>query len=477
MAGSATLVLTGSNTYTGATYLNAGELSVSGTANLGAAAPTSNVVFNGGTLQITGTNLTNFSTIGHTVVFNPGATVGLDINNAANTFTVDQPLNQGSGGLTKLGAGILILSQPDAYTGPTYISAGTLQAGTGGAAGTISRSALLDNGALVADLTGTFTQGTNFPSIIFGTGPVTNSGAGTLVLNAANYYTGATTASAGTIALNNNLAIQDSPLVTAGTRRRDSRQRRDHPDDRRPERRNGQSRRPATCSAPAKQCHRADAQPELLGDLRRRHFRRRRPHDPHHDRDRRPGPHRQQHLHGATHLNAGALNLAGNGSILSTSGITLSGGGITLTNTNATDAAVTPGSRNEHHLQRRQHHLRQHLRRSRLLPNDRFGRARQRAVECRGKHQSGQHGQPDADTQRPDGRGRRNTSTVTFSAASTTPNATTNIIAVAGASYPARPDPRNLGHHRHRCREPDGLRRLQRLVASRPRRDRRYHQR
>ena len=124
-AGAGTLTLSNSNTYTGATTISAGTLSVAITSNLGA--PAANLVFDGGTLQITGTTLTSFSGIGHTVLFNSGKTVGLDINSAANTFTADQSLNQGAGGLTKSGSGMLILPIANTYTGETRINAGTLR--------------------------------------------------------------------------------------------------------------------------------------------------------------------------------------------------------------------------------------------------------------------------------------------------------------------------------------------------------------
>ena len=122
--GAGTLTLTGTNTYTGATTLSQGSLSVSASAHLGAAAST--LVFDGGTLQITGAALTSFSGIGHTVSFHDGKTVGLDINSSSTTFTADQALNQGSGGLTKLGAGKLILNQNNTYSGDTTISAGSI---------------------------------------------------------------------------------------------------------------------------------------------------------------------------------------------------------------------------------------------------------------------------------------------------------------------------------------------------------------
>ena len=122
--GAGTQILSGTNTYTGATTLSAGTLSAGVSANLGDAA--SNLVFNGGTLQITGTTLTNFSGIGHTVSFNAGQTVGLDIDNAANIFTVDQVLDQTAGGFTKLGAGTADLNLNNTYTGTTNVNAGTL---------------------------------------------------------------------------------------------------------------------------------------------------------------------------------------------------------------------------------------------------------------------------------------------------------------------------------------------------------------
>jgi len=142
--GAGTLTLSGTNAYTGATTLSAGTLSAGLTANLGGSA--SNLVFDGGTLQITGTSLTNFSTIGHTVSFNATKGVGLDINNAGNTFTVDQVLNQTTGGFTKLGAGTAILNQANTFSGGTNINAGTLVIG--------ATNTLLTTGAVTLNSSG-----------------------------------------------------------------------------------------------------------------------------------------------------------------------------------------------------------------------------------------------------------------------------------------------------------------------------------
>ena len=122
--GAGTFTLSGTNTYTGATKISQGALSVGTSANLGAAA--SNLVFDGGTLQITGTALTNFSGIGHNVAFNAGKLVALNIDSSSNTFTVDQVLNQTTGGFTKLGAGRAVFTQANNYSGDTTVSVGAL---------------------------------------------------------------------------------------------------------------------------------------------------------------------------------------------------------------------------------------------------------------------------------------------------------------------------------------------------------------
>jgi fibronectin-binding autotransporter adhesin len=122
--GAGTLTLAATNTYTGDTLINAGTLSAGLTENLGD--PSSDLVFNGGTLQITGTTLASLSGLGHTVVLTADQPVGLDINNAAHTFTADQVLSQGLGDFIKRGAGTAILNQANTYTGDTVVEAGTL---------------------------------------------------------------------------------------------------------------------------------------------------------------------------------------------------------------------------------------------------------------------------------------------------------------------------------------------------------------
>jgi autotransporter-associated beta strand protein len=114
-------VLSGTNTFTGATTLTAGTLSVGADANLGDA---NGLVFNGGTLQVTGTTLNSFGT--HTPTFTATKLVSLNIADPANVFTVSQVMNQTNGGLTKSGTGTLTLTGANSYTGTTTVNAGTL---------------------------------------------------------------------------------------------------------------------------------------------------------------------------------------------------------------------------------------------------------------------------------------------------------------------------------------------------------------
>ncbi|WP_304488655.1 autotransporter-associated beta strand repeat-containing protein [Dyella sp. 2HG41-7] len=145
-----TLVLTGTNLYTGTTTLSGGYLSVSSDANLGASG--NPLDFEGGTLEITGTS---FSQTARNITWGaPGG--GFDIDDAANTFTVSQALG-GAGGLLKSGAGTLVLVGNNTYTGDTIISGGTLQLGNGGTAGAITGNVVLGGGnsTLIFDHSGT----------------------------------------------------------------------------------------------------------------------------------------------------------------------------------------------------------------------------------------------------------------------------------------------------------------------------------
>ena len=119
-----TLVLSGINTYTGGTAVNGGTLQVSQDSNMGALAGA--LSLNGGTLATTAT----FDTARHHAGRERGS-----FNVAAGTnFGITSAVG-GSGALSKLGSGTLILGADNTYAGGTTISAGTLQLGSGAGLG------------------------------------------------------------------------------------------------------------------------------------------------------------------------------------------------------------------------------------------------------------------------------------------------------------------------------------------------------
>ncbi len=167
--GTGTVIIGAAQNYTGATTVTAGTLSVSAANNLGGAS--ADLVFDGGTLRVTGTALTSLTSLGRTnpVVFNSTKTVGLDIADAGNTFTVGQVLNQTTGGFTKSGAGTAILDQNNTFTGAVNLNAGTLQ---------LRHANAIDTATAVNAVNGTTLQLRNNNATIFNTPLTTLSSTG-----------------------------------------------------------------------------------------------------------------------------------------------------------------------------------------------------------------------------------------------------------------------------------------------------------
>lgn len=185
--------------------------------------------------------ITNY-TEGEAVTFNDQAvsatpTVNLTATRSPASVTVDGTKNytftgsgiSGATGLTKKGSGTLTLSNPNAYTGATVISAGTLRLGAAGAipdgsgngdvslaAGAsmdlngfndgingLSGAGTLDNTGGNATLTvGLDNDGGVFTGVIQGAVALTKQGTNALTLTGSSSHSGATIVAQGTLELN-----------------------------------------------------------------------------------------------------------------------------------------------------------------------------------------------------------------------------------------------------------------------------------
>lgn len=137
-------------------------------------------------------------------------------NEAGSTLTIACPI-QGYLGtsttpLNKTGAGTLVLSATNIYTGDTVISAGTLQLGDGVSADGSVAGNIINSATLAFANPGAQT----YAGIISGTGSLIHNGAGKTTLTAANSYTGATTVNNGQLVVSTLFAGKGNFWVTNG---------------------------------------------------------------------------------------------------------------------------------------------------------------------------------------------------------------------------------------------------------------------
>ncbi|WP_224545079.1 autotransporter-associated beta strand repeat-containing protein [Mesorhizobium sp. CA16] len=233
-AGTGKVVLSGSNTYTGATTVSQGTLSINSVANGGLASAigastsaSSNLMIQGATLEYTGTGA---STDRGFTIARAGAITSSTIkvtNAAANLTFSGQVVSPDGADFIKDGPGTLTLAgSNNSYTGTTTVNSGTLavttlaNGGTNssiGASSNASSNLVLQNGGklgyigTIASSDRGFTLGTGgggidvaqatttltVSGVATGAGSLTKTGSGTLVLSGTNTYTGGTTVSAG----------------------------------------------------------------------------------------------------------------------------------------------------------------------------------------------------------------------------------------------------------------------------------------
>ena len=262
-----TWVLSGNNTYSGGTALNAGTLKINSATALGTGLFTINggkidnssiggditlannnpVTFNGD-FEFIGTNNLNLGT-GATTLTAP-TTMTVD----AKTLTIGGSIGGGGNLLTKAGAGTLTLTGNNTYIGGTTLNAGTLNINSatalGGAAGVFTINGGIIDNTSGGDLTLTNSNPVSFNggfaftgtnNLNLGTGAttllapttitvaaktltiggsigggsgLTKAGAGTLTLTGNNTYVGATNINAGTVVAGNASALGNGSAVT-----------------------------------------------------------------------------------------------------------------------------------------------------------------------------------------------------------------------------------------------------------------------
>jgi autotransporter-associated beta strand protein len=239
--GSGTVVLSGQNTYSGATNVGASvvdEVTLKGGATNTFSANSAFMVNTSATLDLGGFNQTIGSLAGSGTVTNSGAaaaTLTAGGDNTSTTFSGVIQDGASTTALTKLGTGTLTLFGANTYTGATMINGGTLLGRATNAFSAASATTINTGGTL--DLGG-FAQTINTVSLAGGTlqngaltGAVTSIGgtinglngtatltttAGSTTVTGINGFTGATTVNGGTLEVDGSIASSSLTTVNTG---------------------------------------------------------------------------------------------------------------------------------------------------------------------------------------------------------------------------------------------------------------------
>ncbi len=244
-AGTGTTLLSGSNSFSGGLTINSGTVRFGNNNANGSGTLT----LNGGTVEASG----GARTLNESVTVGGDFAVGgannltlsgsMGLGGSARTVTVSNTglttfsgvISGVGGSLVKEGAGTLLLSNNNSFSGGLTLNTGTVQFGNDNAAGSgtltlnggtieasggarslneavtvggnfavggannLTLSGNMSLGSSARTVTVTNTGVTTFSGIVSGSGGLTKAGAQTLVLSANNTYTGATTVNAGTL--------------------------------------------------------------------------------------------------------------------------------------------------------------------------------------------------------------------------------------------------------------------------------------
>ncbi len=241
-AGTGTLTLSGSNSYSGATTVSAGTLQISAANNLGSGVSGNNIIFNGGTLYSTANT------------YSLGANRTITLQSGGGAFSVDGAVTvdgviSGTGTFYKGAGGTLVLSGNNTFGGQLTVGNGYLSIASinnDSANGVLGNSALSvglgnsNNGAIgtiqytgsTASSTKKFTVNSDaggafqidnastnltLSGAIDGGGTLAKTGAGALTFSGNNTYSGATTVSAGALNIQNANALGGTAAGTSVT--------------------------------------------------------------------------------------------------------------------------------------------------------------------------------------------------------------------------------------------------------------------
>ncbi|MBN1851720.1 MAG: autotransporter-associated beta strand repeat-containing protein [Pirellulales bacterium] len=235
--GNGTLVLGATNTYTGATVINAGMLQLNGTGQLPDSSDTT--VARGATFDLNGVSDTVHGLSGSGSVTLGTATLSVAGSDPKTTFS---GTISGPGGLTKIGSGTQVLSGANVYSGGTSVTSGTLQVAkttslpgydmpgkisvaTGATLGvnagalgewdagdisellTANETTFAANSFLGIDSTNAIAGEFVYTKTISGPQGLKKLGTGTLCLTGHNSYGGKTIVSGGTLAITGGVSI------------------------------------------------------------------------------------------------------------------------------------------------------------------------------------------------------------------------------------------------------------------------------
>ena len=221
--GSGILTLSGANTYTGSTTIDAGTLQIASTGLLGNGSYSATVTNNGTFIFGSNSNQTLSGIISGTGVLTKNGTGTLTLS-GNNTYSGGTTLNAGgininaataigngtltivSGTLDNTSAAAITLTNNNAQNWNadfTFIGTKDLNMGTGAVTMNASR--------IVTVNAGNFTVGGNISGSTFG---LTKNGSGTMILSGANTYNGTTTINTGTLKIGSTNGMSSASTLT-----------------------------------------------------------------------------------------------------------------------------------------------------------------------------------------------------------------------------------------------------------------------